>query len=87
MHQGELVRLRAMEPADAEVFYAWINDPEVREHLAARYPFSMRTENDWVEAHQTVSYANVARQQFYKRGGYVDMVLMGLLCDDLRRAG
>jgi len=27
----------------------------------------------------------VARQQFYKRGRYVDMVLMGLLSDELRR--
>jgi RimJ/RimL family protein N-acetyltransferase len=177
VYQGELVRLRAMEPGDAELFYRWINDPEVREHLAARYPFSLRTEHDWVEAHHKVDYGNVvfavetiaenrllgaidirtkepenrcgelglmigdksawgqgygtdmlrttcrfgfdemnlhrlelwveapnaraqhvydkvgfvtegvARQQFYKRGQYVDMVLMGMLRDDLRRVG
>jgi RimJ/RimL family protein N-acetyltransferase len=175
VYQGQLVRFRAMEPADAERLFVWINDPEVREHLAARYPFSMRNQHEWVEAHSTINYGNayfavetiddsrhigsidirtidpehrcgtlglmigdrsawgqgygtdmvrtacmfgfdemnlhrielwleepntrarhvydklgfvqegVARQQVYKRGRYVDMVLMGLLREELRR--
>jgi RimJ/RimL family protein N-acetyltransferase len=175
VYQGQLVRLRAMEPADAERLFGWINDPEVRDHLKARYPFSMRQEHDWIDAHARVSYGNaafavetiaesrhiggvdirttepenrcgelglmigdtsawgqgfgtdtvrtacmlgfdemnlhrielwveepnararhvyekigfvqegVARQQFFKRGGYVDMVLMGLLREELHR--
>jgi RimJ/RimL family protein N-acetyltransferase len=176
MYDGRLVRLRAMEPADAERLLAWINDPDVREHLAVRYPMSLANEVDWIESNKTLSYGNaafavdtldgrhigsvdirtldgpenrkgelgimvgdksvwgqgfgtdivrtacrfgfdemnlnrielwvhggnerairvyetagfvregVARQGWYKRGGYLDMVLMGLLRDELRQA-
>lgn len=58
MYEGKLVRLRTMEPDDAERLHGWINDPEVREHLAARYPMSMANEAEWVESAKTIGYAD-----------------------------
>ncbi len=46
---GERTRLRAVEPADAEAAFRWVNDPEVTEHLSLRYPLSMTTEHAWAE--------------------------------------
>jgi RimJ/RimL family protein N-acetyltransferase len=40
-YDGELVRLRAMEPEDAAAQHTWLNDPEVVRHLAWRYPISL----------------------------------------------
>jgi RimJ/RimL family protein N-acetyltransferase len=48
MLEGRLVRLRALEPADAERAYAWINDREVTRYLMARYPLSLEAEKEWV---------------------------------------
>lgn len=47
MTDGKLVRLRAVEPADAERAYKWINDREVTRYLMARYPYSLAAEQDW----------------------------------------
>jgi RimJ/RimL family protein N-acetyltransferase len=47
MVQGKLVRLRAVEPEDAERAYRWINDREVTQFLMARYPYSLVAERDW----------------------------------------
>jgi len=44
---GTRTRLRAVEPADAEALYRWINDPEVTEYLSARYPTSLGEERAW----------------------------------------
>lgn len=52
--EGQLIRLRAKEPDDAEHFFRWINDPEVARYLAARYPMSMVQERDFVAG--TVTY-------------------------------
>jgi RimJ/RimL family protein N-acetyltransferase len=46
--EGRLVRLRALEPTDAERAYMWINDREVTQYLMARYPFSLEFEKDWL---------------------------------------
>lgn len=56
--QGELVRLRAHEPEDEPYYYAWINDPEVIEHLGARYPFSHAQEREFIAAPAT--YGNLS---------------------------
>ncbi|MEX0682046.1 MAG: GNAT family protein [Dehalococcoidia bacterium] len=50
MIEGKLVRLRALELADAERAYRWINDREVTRYLMARYPLSMENEKEWAEA-------------------------------------
>ncbi len=48
MIEGELIRLRAIEPADAERAHAWINDREVtRFILGGRYPVSLADEQAW----------------------------------------
>ena len=47
--EGRLVRLRALEPSDAERAHQWINDREVTHFLMARYPFSLRDEQRWLE--------------------------------------
>lgn len=46
---GERVRLRAVDPADAETMVRWVNDPEVTEHLSLRYPMSLAAERQWAE--------------------------------------
>ncbi len=55
-YEGRLVGLRAPEPEDIELYYRWMNDPEVTEGLAARYPFSRATEREWVESNAKPSY-------------------------------
>ena len=40
MIEGKLVRLRALEAADVERAYTWVNDREVTAYLMLRYPMS-----------------------------------------------
>jgi len=47
---GERVRLRRLERADLPLFVAWLNDPELRDHLAVAYPLSQAQEEHWFEA-------------------------------------
>jgi RimJ/RimL family protein N-acetyltransferase len=58
MYDGRLIRLRTLEPTDAERLREWINDPDVTEHLAVRYPMSLANEVDWVESNKTLDYRN-----------------------------
>jgi len=44
---GERVRLRRVEREDLPRFVQWLNDAEVREHLAAVYPMSHVHEEQW----------------------------------------
>ena len=46
---GEKIRLRRPERADLPRFSAWLNDPEVRRHLALIYPMSVVHEEQWFE--------------------------------------
>lgn len=48
MLEGKLVRLRALEPSDAERAYRWINDGDVTRYLMARYPYSMEFEKEFL---------------------------------------
>ena len=43
-YEGRLIRLRAREPEDEPLLYRWFNDPEVTQHLTARYPVSHAAE-------------------------------------------
>ena len=47
---GEQVRLRRVERDDLPRFVQWVNDPEVRRHLALFYPMGMPQEEAWFEA-------------------------------------
>ena len=49
MIPGDKVRLRRPERADLPRFAAWLNDPEVRRHLALVYPQSVPLEERWLE--------------------------------------
>jgi RimJ/RimL family protein N-acetyltransferase len=53
---GKLIRLRALEPADLEREYGWINDREVTQFLEMRYPASHEAERAWLEGQAKVSY-------------------------------
>ena len=48
MIEGKMVRLRALEPTDAEKAFQWINDREVTQFLMARYPWSLAAEREFV---------------------------------------
>lgn len=55
MLYGNRVRLRAVEPEDAEHAFHWINDREVTQYIMMRYPQSLPFEKDWAT---NVSKAN-----------------------------
>jgi len=60
MIEGKVVRLRALEPTDAEKAFLWINDREVTQFLMARYPLSLAAERDWVaNAAKPMDYGEV----------------------------
>jgi RimJ/RimL family protein N-acetyltransferase len=44
---GERVRLRRVERADLPRFVAWLNDVEVRDHLALYHPMGLADEEIW----------------------------------------
>jgi RimJ/RimL family protein N-acetyltransferase len=48
MIEGTLVNLRAREMTDLDRNYRWMNDREVTEHLAMRYPLSLAAEEMWI---------------------------------------
>lgn len=56
--EGTLIRLRAREPEDAPLLFQWFNDPEVTEHLAMRYPLSMKSEREFIESVSSPGYAH-----------------------------
>ena len=59
MIEGKLVRLRAVEPEDAENACRWMNDREVTRNLMARYPLSLESEREWVKsAASPLDFAN-----------------------------
>jgi RimJ/RimL family protein N-acetyltransferase len=47
MLYGERVRLRRIEREDLPRFVAWLNDPELREHLTLFHPLSLPLEERW----------------------------------------
>ena len=49
MIYGERIRLRAPEREDLPRFVAWLNDPEVREHILLYQPMSLAEEEHWFE--------------------------------------
>ncbi|MHB0968650.1 MAG: GNAT family N-acetyltransferase [Thermoanaerobaculia bacterium] len=49
MIAGEDVILRALEPADLERCYQWMNDPAIVRTLKGRYPMAFHLEAEWLE--------------------------------------
>ncbi len=59
MLEGRLVRLRALEAADLEREYRWVNDDEVTQYLASiRYPMSRADEERWLRDRPANSFAS-----------------------------
>jgi RimJ/RimL family protein N-acetyltransferase len=50
MINGKRVRLRRIERSDLPRFVEWLNDPELRDQLAAVYPLSQAQEEHWFES-------------------------------------
>jgi RimJ/RimL family protein N-acetyltransferase len=50
MIHGERVRLRRVERSDLSRYVEWLNDPDVREHLALVHPIGQAGEEQWFEA-------------------------------------
>lgn len=59
MLEGKMVRLRALEPADLERCYRWVNDGEVTHYLSLRYPLSMADEERWLREGPANGFAGV----------------------------
>ncbi|HEY5638739.1 MAG TPA: GNAT family protein [Dehalococcoidia bacterium] len=72
MIEGKLVRLRAVEPEDAENAFRWMNDREVTRNLMARYPFSLESEREWVKgAGKPLDFGNVRLAVETKEGVHI----------------
>ncbi len=56
---GTLVRLRAVEPEDADALWRWSNDPEVMRWLVNGYPTSLAYQRKRVERREPNSYERV----------------------------
>ena len=72
MLEGELVRLRALEPDDLERCYRWMNDPEVTRFIeGGRYPLSMAQEREWLDnaTKSRSGFSNVLLAIETKEGG------------------
>jgi RimJ/RimL family protein N-acetyltransferase len=49
MIAGELIILRALESADLDRCYRWMNDPNIIRTLKSRYPIPFQQEAQWLE--------------------------------------
>jgi RimJ/RimL family protein N-acetyltransferase len=67
---GDLVRLRAMEPADAEALWRWNHDPEVMRWMDDGYPQSLARVTRWLtEERGRNEYGDVLLGVEVKAGG------------------
>jgi RimJ/RimL family protein N-acetyltransferase len=56
---GDLVRLRAMEPSDAEALWRWNHDPEVMRWMDAGYAQSLAQVQKWLTDRPRNDYGDV----------------------------
>jgi RimJ/RimL family protein N-acetyltransferase len=78
MYEGRIVRLRALEPTDAERAFKWINDREVTQFLMARYPMSLAAERDWITNASKPSEFGEARFAIETKDEQVHIGMCGL---------
>jgi RimJ/RimL family protein N-acetyltransferase len=86
MLEGRLVRLRALERADAEAAHRWMNDSQVREFLhGIRYPVSTEDEERWLEGARSSSFSRVVLAIETREGVHIGNVeLRGVSAEDRR---
>lgn len=84
MLEGSLVRLRALERADAERAHRWMNNAQVREFLhGMRYPVSTEDEERWIEGAASSSFSRVVLAIETKEGVHIGNVeLRGVSAED-----
>jgi RimJ/RimL family protein N-acetyltransferase len=58
-YAGSLVRLRAVEPEDADAHHRWVSDPDVTRYLAWRYPIALSALRARIAAWPPPSYSDV----------------------------
>src|SRR5438093_5729475 len=75
MLEGRLVRLRALERADVERAYMWVNDREVTQYLLLRYPMSRGQEEKYLTeaAEQGNSHSEIRLAIETKDGVHIGM--------------
>ncbi|MFE3445032.1 GNAT family N-acetyltransferase [Nocardia sp. NPDC059180] len=69
MITGDRVALRAAEPGDAETLYRWFQQDWFRTAVGQRYPQSRSAWEQWIAAHQNISYGNVSFMVCLTDGG------------------
>ncbi len=63
MLEGELARLRALEPDDLDRCHRWLNDPEVTRFVeGGRCPLSIAHEREWLDAAREWEAASRAQE-------------------------
>jgi RimJ/RimL family protein N-acetyltransferase len=84
--EGKLVRLRAPQAEDAQAVHYWMNDPEVTEHLTARYP--MATSDDfWLAGTGPISFHLVRLAIETKDGEHIGGINLHQIDPENRNAG
>ena len=56
---GNLVKLRAMEPSDAEALWRWNHDPDVMRWMDAGHPQTLTVVRTWLEQRPRNDYGDV----------------------------
>ncbi|UJW28578.1 GNAT family N-acetyltransferase [Saccharothrix sp. AJ9571] len=59
MLTGKLVRLRALEPSDAEALYRWNEDPDVGRWMINEYPLSLAQVTEHCEQRRHNTYGDL----------------------------
>ncbi len=73
MIEGSIVNLRAQHVEDVDRICRWVNDPEVTQHLAIRYPFPRLYEENWIRGRASApqSFTNVHFAIETKDGAFI----------------
>jgi RimJ/RimL family protein N-acetyltransferase len=84
--EGKLVRLRAPEPGDSQMVHYWMNDPEVTEHLTARYPLATSDEF-WLAGSGPITFSLVRLAIETKDGEHIGGINLHQIDAESRNAG
>ena len=85
-HQGALVRLRAFEPADAERYRAWINDPETARLIDRAGPVGQAEHENWYRSLMASPTAAVFAVDRLIDGAFIGVVWLYDIHERHRRA-
>lgn len=86
MLEGKLVILRAPEAADSQMVHYWMNDPDVTEHLTARYP-PATSDDFWLAGTGPISFSLVRLAIETKAGEHIGGINLHQIDAESRNAG